>query len=98
MAETDLSLFSQDAICVPTDPDAPKYRLYDATGVFLAALFGGWLGGCLLMALNYRRLKQTENASLVVIAGVFISALAIGLGACCRKELSCPSESDCCLR
>jgi len=90
MTEMHLSIFSQDAITVPIDSDAPKYKLFDATGVFLATLFGGLLGGCLLMALNYRRMKQTENAIFAAIAGVVISALAIGLGAVIPKGIELP--------
>jgi hypothetical protein len=72
------------------DPTIPRYKLYDANAVLICSLFGGVLGGCLLMALNYRRMGQKDNAVLVALAGAVVTATAIALGSVIPKGFELP--------
>jgi hypothetical protein len=48
----------------------PDYTLFDDTAVSIATFFGTPVVGTALMAVNYRRLGQKQNAILSIIAGV----------------------------
>jgi len=61
----------------PDDTDGPpSYRLYKASHVVVATLFGGPLAGGILIASNERRLGRPRDAFLFVLLG---SALTIAL-------------------
>jgi hypothetical protein len=74
-----------DAISVNTLPEnqalaAPPYLLFDYRAVAVATLLGGPLGGCTLMALNYRRLRDSGAAITSALAGIVITSLLVLLG------------------
>ena len=58
----------------------PAYRLYDASAVAMAALFGGSIAGTILMALNDARLGKVGKGLLEVVLGVIGTALVILVG------------------
>jgi hypothetical protein len=51
-------------------PRRVYYQLYSPAAVAGAALLGGLPAGCLLLATNYRRLKQNAAAGLTAVAGL----------------------------
>ncbi len=51
-------------------PRSRHVRLYSPRAVAGAALLGGWLAGCLLVAANYSRLRRRAAARLAFLAGV----------------------------
>ncbi|HVN94704.1 MAG TPA: hypothetical protein VMT38_13470 [Terracidiphilus sp.] len=57
----------------------PAYRLYDVAAIAIAAFFGGPLAGAILMASNYRKLGQGNNAMLALVLGAAGSAVEIFL-------------------
>jgi hypothetical protein len=62
----------------PTDAvsqiNVPNYTLYDSAAVTIASFLGGPIPGTMLIAQNYRRLGQTDNAIAAVSLGVFATA------------------------
>lgn len=75
----------ENAISVNVTPDmpameAPKYLLFDAPAVAVAAVLGGPLGGCVAMALNYRRLDKPAAAAAAVTIGAAMTVLLVLLG------------------
>ena len=51
-------------------PPPERLRFYTATGVMWATFLGSFLGGSILMAINYRRLGRPGRAWLTVAAGL----------------------------
>lgn len=58
----------------------PAYTLFNSGSVALATILGGPVPGTILMAANYRRLGQKENARLAILGGIGAMALSILLG------------------
>lgn len=58
----------------------PEYSLFDVRSVLIATVLSGPLGGSVLMAYNYRHLGEKSQAILAVLAGVAVTAAAVGLG------------------
>jgi hypothetical protein len=58
-------------------PIPPTWRLYDYRSVGIATFFGSTFAGCLLMAMNYRRLGQTTTATLTAIIGLVVTGLIL---------------------
>jgi len=58
-------------------PVPPSWRIYDYRSVGVAAFFGSTFAGCLLMAMNYRRLGQSTAAVVTAIIGLVVTALIL---------------------
>src|SRR5581483_6468069 len=63
-----------------TSPEPPRYSLFDARSVFLAAFLGSPVAGAALMAINDRRLNRSKRAIVTLILGVAATILASVLG------------------
>ncbi len=61
------------------DPN-PTIKLFDSNAVGLATLIGGPVAGSFLMALNYRRLGFMGKATVALLIGAIVTALAILIG------------------
>ena len=59
---------------------SPEILLFDAPAVAVAAVLGGPLGGCVAMALNYRRLDKPAAAAAAVTIGAAMTVLLVLLG------------------
>ena len=69
-------------------------KLFTPNMIFVASLFGGPLGGCLLMAANYRAIGQKESAlkTLVwAVGGMFLLFVVNGFISSVLSGLSGPS-------
>jgi hypothetical protein len=64
----------------PVSVVAPAYKLFSVQAVAIAALFGGPVGGSILMAVNYSRLGKKGLAALTFIVGFAVTALAVFIG------------------
>ena len=53
----------------------PKTRFYSRGQVAWASFLGGPIGGCLLLALNYRRLGDSTAANRVLLGGSIVTFL-----------------------
>ncbi len=71
-----MSSTAQQACFDPT----PRFKLFDSYSVGLATFLGGPVAGSFLMALNYRRLGLKGKATLALIIGAIVTALAILIG------------------
>lgn len=69
---------------------ASNLSLFDANGVAAATLLGTPLAGASLMALNYRRLGQSNKAVVALLAGLIVTSLAILLGSAMPGAASAP--------
>jgi len=63
-----------------TSPEPPRYSLFDARSVFLAAFLGSPVAGAAVMAINDRRLNRSKRAIATVILGIFATIAAAVLG------------------
>ena len=70
------AVVSPVSVALPT----PAYRLFSVQAVAIAALFGGPLGGSILMAMNYSRLGKKGLAALTFLVGFVVTAVAIFIG------------------
>ena len=48
-------------------PDAPQFQLYSVTAITLAGFLGAALSACLLIALNYFRVRRTVAGWLLLV-------------------------------
>jgi hypothetical protein len=69
-AEEDASPLDFSPADDSAEPRRPYARLYSPRAVAGAALLGGWLAGCLLLASNYRRRKRRVAAWLLALIGI----------------------------
>lgn len=58
-------------------PPGPQYRLFNSRAVGIAAFFCCPLGGALLIAVNYARLRKTGKAVLAIILGLLATTLSV---------------------
>jgi hypothetical protein len=63
----------------PTLQPVPPYRLYDTTSIGLAAFFGSPIAGTALVAINYRRMGQHQQATRTLVAGLAGTAAAVAI-------------------
>lgn len=61
-----LQLFAEEDSPAPI----PSYKLFDSDAVTVASVLGGPVPGTMLMACNYRRLGQNDNAAAMLFAGL----------------------------
>jgi hypothetical protein len=61
----------------PATPPRPLYRLFDSRAVGIAAFLCCPLGGVILIAVNYVRLRKAGRAALAVILGLIATALSV---------------------
>ena len=64
----------------PSSSPIPEYALFDSNAVAIAALFGSPIAGTVLMAANYRRLKNDGSALAAILIGLAVTAAAVALG------------------
>jgi len=57
----------------------PKTRFYSRGQIAWASFLGGPIGGCLLLALNYRRLGDSTAANRVLLGGSIGAVLLCGV-------------------
>ena len=65
----------------PPEPAAaaPPYRLFSLGQVVLAAILGMPIAGCILMAINRRRLGQGMSVRKLIVLGVVATAILVAL-------------------
>ena len=56
------------------------YKLFDSKSVGLASILGSPLAGSTLMALNYRRLGKTAEATATFAVGLAVTAVLLRFG------------------
>ena len=61
-------------------PPIPPYELFNFHSVALATILGTPMAGCILMAVNYRRLGKGGQAAATIGIGLLVTAAAMGIG------------------
>ena len=69
---------------------SPTYTLYDSGAVTLAAVLGGPIPASMLIAHNYRRLGQRDDAVAALVIGVVVVAALVMLGYVLPNNLVAP--------
>ncbi|MGA2498487.1 MAG: hypothetical protein ABSH20_12135 [Tepidisphaeraceae bacterium] len=68
---------------IPTPPPSPlhppSYRLYPPGAIACATFFGGPFAGCVILAMNYRRLGRRSEAIKAVVGGALATIVIVTL-------------------